>query len=167
MRLIVEGPDGSGKSTLAKELSSRLGINKILHAGGPKEIHLLDDLLAEYNKGDVILDRAPWLSEFVYPKLFDRKSYMSLDDFETKYWSVPQNVIVCIGKGDIDTSFKAHKSKEHLEHVIAQREKTYKLYEELITKINNSTISKINLIIYNFNNDSIDDLIDKLKRYLR
>lgn len=163
MRLIVEGPDGSGKSTLAKELSSRLGINKILHAGGPKEIHLLDDLLAEYNKGDVILDRAPWLSEFVYPKLFDRKPYMSLEDFETKYWSVPQNVIVCTGKGDIDTSFKAHKSKEHLENVIAQREMTYRLYEELITKINNSTISKINLIIYNFNNESFHNLIDKLK----
>lgn len=161
MRLIIEGPDGSGKSTLAKELSHRLGINKILHAGGPKEIHLLDDLLDEYNKGDVILDRAPWLSEFVYPKLFDRKPYMSLDDFETKYWTVPQTVIVCIGKGNVDTSFKTHKPKEHLERVIAQREKTYKLYEELITKINTSTISKIKLVVYNFNNESIDDLLDK------
>ena len=79
------------------------------------------------------------------------------------YWSVPQNVIVCIGKGDIDTSFKAHKLKEHLEHVVAQREMTYRLYEELITKINNSAISKINLIIYNSNNESIHNLIDKLK----
>ena len=162
MRLIIEGPDGSGKSTLAKELASILGINKILHAGGPKEIHLLDNLLAEYNKGDVILDRAHWLSEFVYPKLFDRKPYMSLDDFETKYWTVPQTVIVCMGKGSIDTSFKAHKPKEHLEHVIAQREKTYKLYEELITKINTSSISKIKLIVYNFNIECIDDLINKL-----
>ena len=122
--IIIEGADGSGKSTLAKILAEKYGMT-IFHSGGQKELKNVDEYFEMFKSSEnMIFDRIQWFSEFVYPTVFNRVPAKPLTEFTLNYWNVKQTVIFCIGKGDVDTSFKPHKSKEALETVLQNRDFT-------------------------------------------
>lgn len=86
MLILVEGPDCSGKSTFVKALyeavARRVGVKvEVLHRGPPTR-HPLDEYevpLVSYRASSdhtIICDR--WhLGEFVYPRVFDRKTELT------------------------------------------------------------------------------------------
>lgn len=92
MLIIVEGPDGTGKSTLVTQLERRIqerypdDFVRVYRKGAPKK-HPLDEYeeqIIPYRPGrneHIICDR--WhLGELVYPKIFDRKSEMTMGVFD-------------------------------------------------------------------------------------
>ena len=157
--IIVEGADGSGKSTLAKILSEKYGMT-IFHSGGQKELKNVDECFKMFKSSEnMIFDRVQWFSEFVYPTVFNRVPAKPLTEFTLNYWNVKQTVIFCVGKGDVDTSFKPHKSKEALETVLKNRETIYNEYFRLIDLIS-ITKNGIDFFVYDFTKDSLDDVFD-------
>ena len=155
--IIVEGADGSGKSTLAKILSEKYGMT-IFHSGGQKELKNVDEYFKMFKSSEnMIFDGVQWFSEFVYPTVFNRVPAKPLTEFTLNYWNVKQTVIFCIGKGDVDTSFKPHKSKEALETVLKNREIIHNEYHKLIDLIF-ITKNRINFFVYDFTKDSLDDV---------
>ena len=82
-----------------------------------------------------------------------------MTEFTLNYWNKKQTVIFCIGKGDVDISFKPHKSKEALETVLQNREIIYNEYFKLIDLIS-ITKNSIDFLLYDFTKDSLDDVFD-------
>ena len=157
--IIIEGADGSGKSTLAKILAEKYGMT-IFHSGGQKELTNTDEYFKMFKSSEnMIFDRAQWFSEFVYPTIFNRVPAKPLMDFILNYWNTKQTVIFCVGKGDVDVSFKPHKSKEALETVLQNREMIYNEYYKLIDFIFN-TKNRIDFFVYDFTKDSLDDVFN-------
>ena len=87
MLICFEGPRKSGKTTLARMLSKRLGIpiwDRPVEIETFKEktkaydLFVLDELSilnrVDWSKQDLIVDRHPAVSEWVYSLLYDRKS---------------------------------------------------------------------------------------------
>ncbi len=70
--------------------------------------------------------------------------------------------IFCVGKGDVDESFKPHKSKEQLENVLKNRELIYNQYQNLIDLIL-ITKSNITFKIYDFEKDDLEDVFTFLE----
>ena len=127
-------------------------------------MHLTDDYYNKYfSTLNVIFDRAPWFSEFVYPYALYRTPYKSLPDFILNYWQKPQIVIFCVGRCDVDESFKPHKSKEQLENVLKNRELIYNQINQILIDLILITKSNITFKIYDFEKDDLEDVFTFLE----
>lgn len=138
--IILEGPDGSGKSTLGNNLSTEFGL-KCFHSGKPttqKEMDDRIDFIISLKDELWILDRAPWISEAVYSKCFNRP-FLDTDRILEIWFKVPQLVIYCvpsfISPDQISTETKSHKSPDFLKRVKKNHQAIVQQYDEVINLI--------------------------------
>lgn len=79
MRIFLDGCDGTGKTSLADYISEYFKIDKFcLTKDSEKSISRYLDIIKIDN---VVFDRT-FISEMVYPKVFNREKWMTADDVE-------------------------------------------------------------------------------------
>lgn len=141
MIIVLEGPDGGGKTTLAKHLEGKYGW-KYFHSGKPmsrddmKKLYI--DLEFMAGSQDIyVVDRAPFISDLVYSKIFEKPL---LADLKThmEAWSICKLMIYCmphaITKDHVSTEHKAHKPAEYTEQVKKKHEQILNAYEDLFRR---------------------------------
>jgi len=169
MLIILEGPDGSGKSTLGQMLSDRLGY-QLVHSGKPKYDELVPKSLELAALKDTIIDRVPWISEFVYSKVFDRQA--------------PPAELTTIGRSIKDTTIIVRCDTEALNPLIKDNEYKDKAFSLAIrerTKTIRSTYDRVfntfedhagsyytsyNIINYDYTKDSPEDVLEMIQTYM-
>jgi len=140
--IIVEGPDGSGKSTLVAKLSRDLNL-PIHHPGGPpinrdEFTHRLN--FYSQNRDKFIFDRAPHISELIYPKAVGRLGVVGNSMLYHLLESLNPVIIYCRRKSmrdmweSIDHSKKAHKTPQHMAEVLSQFKNIVDGYDALLLK---------------------------------
>lgn len=164
MIIILEGPDGSGKSTLAKQLETTLdGIYH--HSGRPTSKDDMQKILIEVeslagSRDLYIVDRTPWISEFIYSKAFDNPMLADPEEL-MNYWELPQLIVYCTPTGishiDVSDEEKEHKPKDYLERVKKKHETIVDLYDQFFENNRDLKVTR-----YNWKRESIKDLLVKL-----
>lgn len=139
MILILEGPDGSGKSTLGKQLAADLGVEYV-YPGKPENVYQCQEIVNHVDslREDsrlYIIDRTPWISDLIYATAFDRPTLMKVKDI-VEYQAKPGQFPIfclptCLSKSDISQEVKPHKSKWHMQKVMANHERIINLYDRI------------------------------------
>lgn len=166
--IIVEGPDGSGKTTLLRQLSSSLGFSAY-HTGGPPRDRL--DLQQKFHDmrsraATHIFDRCPHISEPIYSEVADRVPFISEWHMHERLGVEFNPVIIyCRLKSvksmfdNIDLSDKPHKPAEHLEKVARDYAAVVKAYD----KVFSHPLTGVHVIQYDWENDSYEKLVERIK----
>lgn len=77
MRIMIDGVDGAGKSSVCEKLANKFGCNIIrLTYGGDRSIAAYYEMM----KCDNVVHDRTFMSEVIYPKYFERKSRLNLDE---------------------------------------------------------------------------------------
>lgn len=111
MKIIIEGSDGTGKTTLSKFLAKELDLQFLkLNNNDPRDLNFYSELL---RKDDIVYDRQ-FISEFIYPKYFNRPQ--KLKEYEFEYLikkSKDLDVIIIILTNDLKTIKSRLKNNEY------------------------------------------------------
>ncbi len=165
--IILEGPDNSGKTTLANQISGVIGF-PVVHAGGPcktpaeKAVRVFDC----FNNCslEVIQDRNFIISDQVYNLVLNKVRDYNIFPLEYKLRTVYKPFIIYCRPSDkilfdfTNHKVKDHETKEHVNNVILNQSKIVAYYDALMPAISYCT--------YNFEEDSLEDLIKTIKIYL-
>lgn len=155
--IILEGPNGSGKSTLGDMLSKILSLEYI-HAGpdpGPDlaAFRACYDQYQHLVKG-CILDRCTPISKFVY----DRYDIGSDEVIFLAHWMQMMDeqayLIYCTGEGFFEE--KSYYPPGHMETITEDRLEIREHYDGIMSVTPHIT--------YNFETDSIDDLLEAMRK---
>ena len=158
MRIFLDGCDGTGKSTLAKYLSERFNLDIFcLTKNSEKSIGKYKELLSINN---VVHDRT-FLSEMVYPPIFERDSWLKHFDVCKLIDSYSINdgiIVICTAPDEIIR--KRINTRCNLE------------YQEIVDNISyiNSTYKFLartyDLLLVNTNISSLEEIGDEIERRL-
>lgn len=160
MKIILEGVNGSGKSTLAEKLSKILRIQHIKL--GPRPINDFEALRQIQNQDQLkegILDRSTAISHQVY--WGDTENIVDLNPsvvfvanrFVHKMVEEGCVFIHLTGKGQ--NKVKSYYTKKHIENIRKHYSIIRERYEEIFKKIPH--------LVYDFNKDSVTELLLKIK----
>lgn len=133
MRIYLDGCDGAGKSTLAKYLSQRFKLDIFcLTKDSEKSIDRYKHLAKIEN---VVHDRT-FLSEVVYPKVFDRENWLSDDDVcELLHESYDDGIfVVCTAPNDRIKGRIFDRHEFEFQEVMDNLDYINSLYQELARK---------------------------------
>jgi hypothetical protein len=162
--IIVEGPDGSGKSTLVAKLSRDLNL-PIHHPGGPpinKDEFMGRLNFYSHNKDKFIFDRAPHISELIYPKAMGRLGVVGASTLHQLLGTLKPVIIYCRRKSmrdmweSIDHSKKAHKSPQHMAEVLAQFKNIVDGYDGLMPTLG--------CLVYDWAETPYSDLLKRIQK---
>jgi cytidylate kinase len=167
MLLIVEGPDGSGKSTLAKKLAEHYGV-QVTHSGGPKDRDSQREAYKEYvleslSNEVFVRDRSFLYGEDVYPYVLNRQPNFTHNELVALRNKLDHKVIYCHLDNkehmtkNISHEFKAHKSKEHLDNVIANHKSLIHSYEEVMIE---ALFNGVHVCKFDYEHDTLPSLIE-------
>lgn len=165
--VIIEGPDGSGKSTLVAKLSRDLNL-PIHHPGGPpinryEFIRRLN--FYSQNRGKFIFDRAPHISELIYPEAMGRLSVVGNSMLYHLLESLNPVIVYCRRKNmrdmweSIDHSKKPHKTSQHLAEVLARFKNIVDGYDALLLS---KPLPVKEVILYDWSEMSYPELLKKV-----
>lgn len=162
MIILIEGPDGAGKSTLAKALADHFKA-PLHHSGRPLTGQMLRDnmqhIIELSSHHDIlIVDRAPWVSEFIYSKAMKRYQMLSNEEL-ISYHQVPQVVVYCTADEYNITVGKEHKPQEYMDRLYESHERIVNEYD-LFFK---SSLS-FPFLRYNYNSTPLKALIRKIEQ---
>ena len=162
--IVLEGPDGSGKSTLGKQLEKLLK-GQYRHSGRPTSKQEIENLISDletlaYSKNVYIIDRAPWVSEFIYSKVMNN-ALLTTPERLIEGWGYPQQIVYCcptgINEASVSLEHKKHKPEKYLGLVIGRHKRIVQAYEDFFDHQ-----PQLNPIRYNWKNESIEELEKKL-----
>ena len=170
MIIILEGPDGAGKTTLSESLRQRLQSSHMVHVvkHGPYKGVASEDLCRIYFRAmtpaltfndHVIMDRS-WLSEPIYGEVY-RNGDNRIDMPRRRMLeraALSRGAVVIHCQPDFEVCAKAFSSRTEDEYLdnLAQLQQVYDGYETLAQRTALPTIH------YDYTQDSIDDVLDKL-----
>ena len=162
--IVLEGPDGSGKSTLGKQLTKSLEA-EYRHSGRPVSKQEIENLISDleflsWSKKLYIIDRAPWISEFIYSNVMNQK-LLTTPQRLMEAWTYPQQIIYCcptgINESSVSLEKKEHKPPEYLGLVIGRHKRIVQRYEDFF-----DNQKQLKMIRYNWKNETLEELIEKL-----
>lgn len=159
--IVIEGFDTCGKSTLVKALSERLGMNTY-HPGGPaKDMqHAIECSEHQLNLAKVgtIMDRITPISRLCYQT--GHALPLGVHEIVVLAGYLHQikkhaQVIWCVRySGKHTTDMKPYDTEEHLKDIQNRAEHINSMYSNIMPYIAD--------VIYDFHEDSVDDIIGKL-----
>lgn len=165
--IIIEGPDNCGKTTLFNQLIKYVnGLDSLGHSNGPpkseQEFYSRLFRILSRAKKNSIIDRFPVYSEGVYGGVLKGRDYnipsIYLNLFDNLLSTVYEPLIIlCIlPLEDIKSTFN---EREQLDGVRENLNEIYKQYHNLFRYHKN-------VVYYDYTVDSLDVVMDKVKKYL-
>ena len=155
MKIYLDGVDGAGKSTLANYLSQYFKIDKFcLTKDSEKSI---DRYLEVRSIDNVVYDRT-FLSEVVYPEIFNRKPWMSESDIKMLLDIYKKDIFIILTADIEDIRQRIFKRGDEFEEVIRQLELINNSYLEIA--------KKYDLLLINTSITSFKDVVDMIERRL-
>lgn len=143
--VVLEGPDGSGKSTLGRQLEASADLNvSYFHSSKPESVYdqsrIMDEIKSMItNRRTFIVDRAPWISDPIYAKVFNRHLFISNKEIIDHITDPNIRVVYCSPKGikpsDVSLAKKSHKSQEYTAQVIAKHKRIIDAYDDLFGQV--------------------------------
>jgi hypothetical protein len=163
MIILLEGPDGAGKSTLAEKLSKRFDA-LVHHSSRPLNSEQLrrnmnticdmDDSIGEI----IIVDRAGWISEFVYSRAMFREQMLSTKEL-LSYHNRIQIVIYCTAEDYNIVEGKEHKPPEYMKRLYESHSRIVDEYEVFF-----SFPRRFPILRYNYQIDDYSDLVMEIEK---
>lgn len=164
--VIIEGPDGSGKTTLANSLLKGTGLPTILirRSGSPGDKETIEnqmELIQDLGKGplNVIADRHPLISEQIYGKILRNQVWPGWS--AGKVSSILLNSFLIYCRPPRETIQSCLECNDQLEGV---HERIGALIEEYDNLIGFFVTNGIPSIRYNFEQDSLDSITERVAR---
>lgn len=153
--IILVGANGSGKSTLGAKLREVLDLP--YHHAGPSPggvVEAFEACLLQVKLLDsgVVLDRATPICRRVYERPIYDSEEIFLKLF-TSHMSKQATIIHCVGSGEFTK--KDYYPEGHFEEIVQKQDMIRARYLEVLQDVPHLT--------YNWQTDSVDDLIRKLK----
>lgn len=167
--LILEGCDLSGKSTIGKRISELTGRKIFAPAehfkGRPKDLNDINDrfnFINQLDHDEYVLDRHPFISEFIYGTILNRGSLVSAEML-TEFLEMCKPTILFCDPGilHIMTNIehlktKPHKEQNHVDGVASNLPNIWHMYRQVMGGICLERTCPIHVI--NFKNIT-DDLL--------
>lgn len=153
MRIFLDGADGVGKTTLSNYLSEYFKMDKFcLTKDSEKSIHRYLEIRQVDN---VVFDRT-FLSEVVYPKIFNRKEWITNSEIEMLLKIYKKDIFIILTANIDDIRKRINERGEEYEEVIRQIELINNSYLELA--------KKYDLLIFNTSYISFEDIKNVIER---
>lgn len=159
MLLIVEGNEGTGKTTLINQLMDKIPFVYVKYPKEVKDTYLMLNNFARSNQL-FVLDRS-FISDLVYRRLDHKKGQMTLfqigrlcDENEHRI-----KIIFCSNKNAFENAMKRGENNITVDSV-------HKLLDNEFYSIKNiiNCFTEIETLDYDYEYDSVDDVLDFLKR---
>ncbi len=152
MRIVIEGPDGAGKTTLAKCLAVQYGLSHVHSLATPTSVDPFVHYIRRFlDHPNTVFDRLA-LSEYVYGPLLRHANRFPVNNYETFENLLHEcrvQTIVCL------PSWKTCLANWQPDEVISDVEvlrDAYNRWAELIVPLE--------VMIYNYTEDSVNDVLD-------
>jgi thymidylate kinase len=160
MIILIEGPDGSGKSTLARKLADHFKA-PMHHSARPltgvqlrENMDYICELDARHDL--VVIDRAGWVSEFIYSRAMFRDQMLSTYEL-LHYHNRAQIVIYCTADDYNIVEGKEHKPPEYMERLRESHDRVVSEYENFF-----SYPRRFTLLRYNYQSDDFSSFLKEL-----
>lgn len=158
MNIIIEGADNSGKSTLAEKLAVALH-RPLLHRKHEESAFIVGmEIATDLDPdGACVIDRTPVISGVIYEECTGNKLAVKLADATIRE-EFTRNIIIFCNPGM--EAVLATKKKE-MKGVRENHKRIQEAYEQYFES--KKELYGFNIIVFNYIEDNIDDLILTLK----
>ena len=157
MRIMLDGCDGTGKSSVCEKLANKFGCNVIrLTYAGDRSTSAYYEMMRCNN---VVHDRT-FLSEVIYPKYFERKSRLNLNDVPFLFNMVKRFYV---------RMFILTASSETIQNRIRQRGDEYIKDIDKFIEINQDYLDyarEHNICVIDTTDKTIDEVVNEIGGYL-
>lgn len=157
MRILIDGCDGTGKTSVCEKLANNFGCNIIrLTYGGDRSTRAYFEMMSCDN---VVHDRT-FLSEIIYPKYFERKSRLDMNQIPYLF-----HLTDCLNA----KMFILTASSETIQNRIRQRGDEYIKDIDKFIEINQDYLEyarEHNICVIDTTDKTIDEVVKEIGGYL-